>query len=793
LNYNSTQGGASPSPLVPGNTYTAGAAVQLYASASSGYHFTGWSGDASGTANPTPITMNGNKSVTANFAIGDPNMGTVVVTIQPPAAAAAGVKWGTYYDNYRDSGTSYTTFAGGYFLVLHPVDGWITPIPNNLLHVTVTGGQTTNITVIFTQDTTPGLLTVTVTPPNAVAAGAAWHVNGGAAQGNGTTASLPPGSYTVTFDSIPGWTTPHAQTMQVVRAQTAVVTGNYTPPVGQPLITAIHPGFGSLAGGTPLTIEGVNFTAPVTVWIGGKSATNVNVLSSSQITCLIPSNSVYGTQPVVVQTSGGNATNLNGFAYGTPRGSGIELVASLGGRESGVAVQGNYAYVGEGSSLLLVNVSSPSSPSLVSRLAMPANVLDIALNGQYAYVADGDAGLQVVDISNPATPLLKGFYQTPGWASGIAIQGGKAYVADGAGLEVIDLREPKYPSLLASTNYNGGADDVVIQTNGSGVFAYLSSGEYISVIDVSQASAPVLRGHVHIGGTASYSIAVSGKYVFAASAGDGLHMVDVSNADAPLDLGSVPAAELPDAVATVNGLLHAVNYSGYYVFSVSGSTLSQVGHTTGITSGGGVRMAVSGNRAYIAGSSSGLTIVDVSNSANPSQLATFTDFGACGDYFSAAASGNTLCASVASDLKVFDISQRGQPNLVGQLSGIGFGGQVLARDGIAYLRGSGVDAGGCTRIISIATPSSPQLLTTIPNTSVWNRRMALAGNRLYVVGHNETQQARFSAFDVSTPSSPPLLGVQDYPTLGAGSAAISVAVNGSKALVGIQGNSVPMK
>jgi uncharacterized repeat protein (TIGR02543 family) len=798
LNQGGAMGSISPSPMGTWNgsayVYATGSVVQLSASANPGYHFVGWGGDLSGTANPSPITMDRNKTVTASFFPPDLNMGTVIVNVQPPAAATAGVKWGWNQNDYRDSGTSYTTWAGAYFIVLHPVDGWISPVPSGLLPVTLTAGQTTTYTATFTQDTTPGLLTVTVTPPNAVAAGAAWHVNGGSAQGNGTSVSLPAGSYTVTFDAIAGWTTPQAQTVQVVRAQTAVATANYTPPVGQPLITAIHPGFGSLAGGTPLTIEGVNCTAPVTVWIGGKSAANVNVLSPSQITCLLPSSSVYGTQPVVVQTSGGSATNLNGFAYGTPRGSGIELIASLGGRESAVAVQGNYAYVGEGSSLLVVSISNPSSPSFVSRLALPANVLDIALNGQYAYVADGDAGLQVVDISNPTVPLLKGFYQTPGWARAIAIQTGKVYVADGAGLEILDLSNPKYPLLLGSTSYNGAADNVVVQSNGSGMLAYLSSGEYISVIDVSQASSPVLRGHVHIGGLWSSSITLCGKYIFAASVGDGLHMVDVSNVNAPLDLGSVAAAHWPDAVTTINGQLHAVNSlsgpnSGYYVFSVTGSTLSQVGHTTGITSGSGGRMAVSGNRAYIAALTSGLMIVDVSNSANPSQLATFTDFGACGDYFSAAASGNALCASVGSDFKVFDISQPGQPNLVGQLSGIGYGGQVLAKDGIAFLRGSGVNAGMCTRIISIAAPSSPQLLTTIPYTAVQNYRMALAGNRLYVVGQNGTQQPRFSAFDISTPSSPPLLGVRDYATLSAGSAAISVAVSGSKALVGIQGDS----
>jgi uncharacterized protein (TIGR02145 family)/uncharacterized repeat protein (TIGR02543 family) len=48
-------------------SYDCGTSVLLTATASAGYTFTGWSSDASGTANPVTVTMNGNKSVTANF------------------------------------------------------------------------------------------------------------------------------------------------------------------------------------------------------------------------------------------------------------------------------------------------------------------------------------------------------------------------------------------------------------------------------------------------------------------------------------------------------------------------------------------------------------------------------------------------------------------------------------------------------------------------------------------------------------------------------------------------------
>ena len=43
--------------------------VQLTAIPATGYHFTGWSGDTSGSTNPVSITMNRNKKVTASFSI----------------------------------------------------------------------------------------------------------------------------------------------------------------------------------------------------------------------------------------------------------------------------------------------------------------------------------------------------------------------------------------------------------------------------------------------------------------------------------------------------------------------------------------------------------------------------------------------------------------------------------------------------------------------------------------------------------------------------------------------------
>jgi len=70
LNINISPQNAGTVSLNPaGGVYTAGTQVQLTAQANSGYVFSNWSGDLSGTQNPATITMTSNKVVVANFVV----------------------------------------------------------------------------------------------------------------------------------------------------------------------------------------------------------------------------------------------------------------------------------------------------------------------------------------------------------------------------------------------------------------------------------------------------------------------------------------------------------------------------------------------------------------------------------------------------------------------------------------------------------------------------------------------------------------------------------------------------
>jgi len=58
----------APSSYPATSTFTSGASVRLEAVPASGYRFDSWSGDLSGTTNPTVITIDCNKKVTAKFS-----------------------------------------------------------------------------------------------------------------------------------------------------------------------------------------------------------------------------------------------------------------------------------------------------------------------------------------------------------------------------------------------------------------------------------------------------------------------------------------------------------------------------------------------------------------------------------------------------------------------------------------------------------------------------------------------------------------------------------------------------
>jgi len=102
----------------------------------------------------------------------------------------------------------------------------------------------------------------------------------------------------------------------------------------------------------------------------------------------------------------------------------VTFEGHLGGATYAVAVSGNYAYIGQGQDIVVLDVSSPDSPVELGRVTTSGFVYDVAVSGDYAYVADYPNGLVIVDISDKSAPTIAGSYDTAGYAAQcVAISG----------------------------------------------------------------------------------------------------------------------------------------------------------------------------------------------------------------------------------------------------------------------------------------------------------------------------------------------------------------------------------
>ena len=116
-----------------------------------------------------------------------------------------------------------------------------------------------------------------------------------------------------------------------------------------------------------------------------------------------------------------------------------------------------------GSGLQAIRVADPVLPIVLAATLGPGLANDVAIAGDYAYLANHYFGLMVVDITDPTNPTSAGNQRTPDRGRGVAVAGDHAYVADTfSGLQVIDISDPTNPDSVGSYDTSGQALAVAI-------------------------------------------------------------------------------------------------------------------------------------------------------------------------------------------------------------------------------------------------------------------------------------------------------------------------------------------
>jgi hypothetical protein len=289
----------------------------------------------------------------------------------------------------------------------------------------------------------------------------------------------------------------------------------------------------------------------------------------------------------------GSSLEITAKRYGTTYGSSNLQVANFGpedgrvyaGQDGAATIDvGNHGFAA--TAQVTVGTFSPQALSYVPLQGFPNNV---ALSGDYAFVATGITGLQVVNVADPANPFLAAGVDTPGNANDVRIVGGFAFVADGwNGLVTVDISQPAAPRIVGRQSAAGPANDLVV----TGGRAYVAGEEGLAVMDVSDPSHPALLGSVATAQRARGVDVADGLAVVAAE-GAGVYVIDVHDPAHPRILGST--ATRPDGTSNAADVV------------------------------------VRGRLAYVADgaepTSGGLRVIDFRDPANPVVVGSSTDAG----------------------------------------------------------------------------------------------------------------------------------------------------------------------
>jgi hypothetical protein len=192
----------------------------------------------------------------------------------------------------------------------------------------------------------------------------------------------------------------------------------------------------------------------------------------------------------------------------------------------------------------------------------------VAVSGDYAYVGCGWSGLAVINIANASNPTLEQVIPSDGFPMGVTVSEGYLYVGEnGPGFSIWDIRQtPAAPQRLV---FKAGVPAMDIDVVGS--LAYLAQGGALQIVDVSNKSAPTLLGSYGVTiSTAVHQVKVQNNVAYVAGSEGGLITMDVSNSNNPTWLGRAPTYGQTLGVAVSGTWVFSALYNyGFAVIDVS--------------------------------------------------------------------------------------------------------------------------------------------------------------------------------------------------------------------------------
>ncbi|MGE5424324.1 MAG: LVIVD repeat-containing protein, partial [Syntrophothermus sp.] len=369
---------------------------------------------------------------------------------------------------------------------------------------------------------------------------------------------------------------------------------------------------------------------------------------------------------------------------------------------------GNLIFVGSGSGVIILDVTTPQNPVTVAEISARGLVDAIYYDEatKRLYLTAYFAGFEIWDLNQLTAPVRIGGGPTTGLPrGGIFASGNIVYVVTVAdGVQVFDITDPANPVITGTCIID--PDNLCWNSAKNGNLIYAATGEGgLVVIDVTDPLDPHIAGN-YAGLTSGVSIA--NGHAYTVSWDNTFHVLDISNVTNITETGS----------CFLNGYPVRTEVKGNYVYVANSTTNAGGGiNVVNVTNpaapavvttyaGYADHVTVNGNVVSFTGSSLPCTILTITDPAAPEfasdyQIPVFTsDVHVDGNYLYTGNNG----------FRVFDISNPASPVQVGYDTSDRAGAIVRTAGDLAVFIRESMGANNPIMIMDITDPAHPALL-----------------------------------------------------------------------------------
>ncbi len=351
----------------------------------------------------------------------------------------------------------------------------------------------------------------------------------------------------------------------------------------------------------------------------------------------------------------------------------LKAFSRFGGWPDGSAIKGKYAYLIQGTSLNILDITTDEFRRLGS-LMLPDEPVDIVIEGSQAYlfVAGSDSALMIVDIANPVAPKL---LKTMALKSKRPVRGcvaaGMAYLAQGDSLKIVDAQNPLTPRLKSASAVP--CFDIVVRRK----LAFIGGHDGLRILNIADPAKPVQLGFLATAGVQGVCVDKEYAYLLGYRTAEPrlqLTVVSIADSTKPKQAGEASATvgkgistSMPGRIAVANNLAYLTAGNRLYIFDVSQPAVPVKRGELEITEGQfpafqSLNLLPPLVYAAMGSSDHGFIKIDISNSAKPRVAAALIEPWDVTHFF---ISGTRIYTGSSERLLVYEYANPDHPKLLG--------------------------------------------------------------------------------------------------------------------------------